>query len=310
MIDRIRIADVAIVATTSTKTGKPRPGLSKATIKKYHTIANRLAEHFGPERDVTTITSGELYDWQQSLDEKYARGSTTNSYRSTARAMWNQLKKQGVNVCSTEDVFVFRPEHKGIKAISEINYWKELVSSGLRDAAIAALVTESGMRLGGLSGMRLSTTEIWENADSGELCLATKVIEKGDKPRIAFGLHLSASLVRAWLEVRKNYLTAIHVSEHDFMWIATDTGKPLAYTSFSDIFDTLKERARIPKHEPTNCHSMRHRFAISRLMAGMPLSIVSKLMGHADISTTDRVYTTMTDEEIKRSFFAQAYLPK
>jgi len=99
------------------------------------------------------------------------------------------------------------------------------------------------------------------------------------------------------------------VPEHDHIWIASDSGKPLSYHSFQEVFDKLKERARIPASEPTNCHSMRHRFAINRLMAGMPLSIVSKLLGHSDMTTTDRVYTTMTDEEIKRSFFAEAHRP-
>lgn len=310
MINRIRLADIAQAASTNPNTGKRRRGLSGATAKKYTVAQNRLIEFFGSgERDVTTITAGELYDWQESLNDKYDRATTTNSYRSTVRAMWKQLRKQGVQVCEVTDVFEFKPEERGVKAISEVNYWKELASSGLRDAAMAALVTESGMRRGGLAGMKLSTTEIWTHAETGELCLATRVVEKGDKPRIAFGLNLSASLVKAWLDVRKSYMVALKVPEHDFVWIASDTAKPLSYHSFQEVFDQLKERARVPRNEPANCHSMRHRFAINRLMAGMPLSIVSKLLGHSDMSTTDRVYTTMTDEEIKRSFFAEAYRP-
>ena len=307
-IHRIRLAEVAHLATTNPITQRRRKGLSASTCKKYTVAANRLIEAFGPERDVTTITASELYDWQMSLNDKYDKATTTNSYRATARAIWKQLKKQGIQVCDVVDVFEFRPEERGVKAISELNYWKELASSGLRDAAMAALVTESGIRRGGLAGMRLSTTEFWIS-EIGEQCLATKVVEKGDKPRIAFGLDLSAKLVKTWLDVRKSYLIALRVAEHDHVWIATDSGKPLSYHSFQEVFDKLKERARIPANEPTNCHSMRHRFAISRLMAGMPLSIVSKLLGHSDMTTTDRVYTTMTDEEIKRSFFAEAHRP-
>lgn len=310
MNNRIRLADVATLAETHPNTGRRRKGLSDHTVKKYRVVVNRMVEYFGPERDVTTISPGELYDWQSSLNDKYPRATTGNSYRSTARAVLNALKKRGINVCDLDGVFEFRNEDKGVKAISELNYWRVVISSGLRDAAIAALVTESGMRLGGLAGMKISTTEIWEHPDTGELCLATRVVEKGDKPRIAFGLHLSASLMQAWLEARKNYLALLKIADHDHVWIATDSGQPLAYHSFNDIFNTLKERARIPKHEPTNCHSMRHRFAINRLMNGMPLSIVSKLLGHTDIATTDRVYTTMTDEEIKASFFAAAYRPE
>ena len=199
-----------------------------------------------------------------------------------------------------------KPEERGVKAISELNYWKELVSSGLRDAAMTCLVTESGIRRGGLAGMKISSTEIWSQPDIG-MCLATRVVEKGDKPRIAFGLDLSASLVKSWLDVRKSFMVAMKVPEHDFVWIATDTGQPLSYHSFGNVFDQLKERARIGKSEPTNCHSMRHRFAINKLMVGMPLSIVSKLLGHTDITTTDKVYTTMTDAEIKQVFFDPSY---
>ncbi len=308
-MNRIRITDLSTTAATNPNTGKRRRGLSASTAKKYTVACNRLAEHFSPERDVTTISAGELWDWSEALNDKYTNTKTTNSYRSTIRAIWRELRKRGIQVCEVTDVFEMKPEERGVKAISEVNYWKELVSSGLRDAAMAALVTESGIRRGGLAGMKLSTTEIWSHAETGELCLATRVVEKGEKPRLAFGLDLSANLMRAWLDVRKHYMVALKVPEHDFVWIASDTAKPLSYHSFQEVFDQLKERARIPRAEPTNCHSMRHRFAINRLMAGMPLSIVSKLLGHSDMTTTDRVYTTMTDEEIKRSFFAEAYRP-
>ncbi len=304
---RILLRNLADTVVLNPKTQRPRR-ISPATAKNYYTAQSRLIEFFSADRDATTIEPGELWDWQEHLNEKYANPVTSNTYRRTVRAMWNYLRKAGHNVCSIDDVFEMKKESKKVKAVNDVNYWRLMASSGIQDAAMAALLADSGMRRGGLHDMRISKTEIWRDEETGELGLATVVTEKGDIQHVKFGLHLSASLVSAWLDIRKHFLAALSCADHDFVWIATDSGRHMSYETIGDVFDRLKIRAKVPKHEPANPHSFRHHFAIKRLLSGMPYPILSKLMGHANISTTE-IYLTTAEDTNREMFFDKLFRP-
>lgn len=306
MINRIRLAEAAELATTSPKTKRRRRGLAPSTCKKYIVAQNRLIEMFGPERDVTTITPGELWDWSESLTIKYPNPITANSYRRDVRAMWNHLKKAGIAVCSTDDAFEMEKTTKRIKAISDTNYWRIMAGGGLQDTAMAAILAQSGMRRDALRGMLKSKTEFWQYSDG--LAMATVVQEKGGKYEIKFGLNLAASLLNIWLDVRGQFLAALGVADHDYIWIATDSGGPMSYGNIQAVFDRLKKRGHVPTHEPANPHSFRHHFAQKRAIAGMPLPVLSSMLGHAQISTTE-IYLNIEEDRIRDAFFAKVHQP-
>lgn len=308
MITRIRLAEIASSATTSPKTGRRRRGLSPSTVKKYIVAQNRLIEYFGPDRDPTTITPGELWDWSESLSAKYDNPITANSYRSDVKAIWNHLRKAGIAVCSTDDAFEMERTTKRIKAVSDLNFWRIMAGGGLQDVAMAAMLAESGMRRDALRGMLVSKTKFWRTAD-GELAMATVVQEKGGKWEIKFGLNLAASLLNTWLDVRGKFLMALRAEPHDSVWVATDTGKPMSYDNIQNVFERLKKRGRVPVDEPANPHSFRHHFAQKRAIAGMPLPLLKELLGHANQSTTE-IYLGLAEDQIRDAFFAKVYQPE
>lgn len=306
-MNRIRLDEIAELASTSPKTKRRRRGLSVATAKKYIVAQNRLIEYFGADRDPTTITPGELWDWSESLTAKYANPITANSYRRDIKAIWNHLKRAGVEVCSTDDAFEMEKTTKRIKAVSDLNYWKMMAGGGLQDTAMAAVLAESGMRRDALRGMLVSKTEFWKTDDG--LALATVVQEKGGKWEIKFGLNLAASLLNAWLDVRERFLSAMKVADHDHVWIATDSGGPMSYHTIQAVFNRLKRRGHVPLVEPANPHSFRHHFAQKRAIAGMPLPLLQKVLGHASASTTE-IYLGLAEDQIRNAFFAKAFQPE
>lgn len=52
-------------------------------------------------------------------------------------------------------------------------------------------------------------------------------------------------------------------------------------------FSRLAEKADIPKCGP---HSVRHYFATQLLLKGVPVIVVSRLLGHSSVRTTERIY--------------------
>lgn len=304
----LRLDEVAEVVIMHPANRRPR-NISATTKRKYFSTVNRLIEFFGPDRDPVTITAGELVDWSVFLGEKYANALTANTLRSDARAIWNHLAKAGYSVCDVGDVFTMAKEPpRKLKAVTDLNYWR-IMTIGLRDVAMACVLGESGMRRNALCYMLVSKTEIWTDIHTGELCLATAVTEKGGVPTIKFGLHLSASLVKIWLDVRAKFLQVAEKPDDDHVWIGVDTGKGLEYSAIGHAFESLKARAKVPHHEPANPHSFRHYFTQKRAIAGMPIPVLSRLLGHASIATTE-IYLNMAEDTIRKTFFDETYRPE
>lgn len=311
---QLPLSEAAITAATDPIV-KSTKKLSDSTVHIYVTAVNQLINFFslggqdGGARDVTTIQASELFEFQEWLEEQPISVESANTYKRTIKTVFNKLRKRGYAVCNAADAFETRKSPRRIKAASLESYWKMLGSSGLRDSLMCAIAAEGGARLGGLISMKVSTTKLWQNED-GELCLATWVMEKGDKPRIVYGLNLSATLMSAWLQVRSGLLKTLKVKDHDAVFIATDTGLPLSRHTVPSVFKEMSQRARIPTTDPTNCHSFRHRFAIERAKAGMPMHMLKDLLGHADSGTTEKVYAVLQDVEIEHGFFAKINRPK
>ncbi|MEA3387031.1 MAG: integron integrase [Patescibacteria group bacterium] len=60
---------------------------------------------------------------------------------------------------------------------------------------------------------------------------------------------------------------------------------------------TAARKAGIDKH--VTCHTLRHSFATTMLENGVTIRLLQKLMGHADVKTTE-IYTHVMDKDISR----------
>ncbi|MEY9935609.1 integrase [Catenulispora sp. GP43] len=68
---------------------------------------------------------------------------------------------------------------------------------------------------------------------------------------------------------------------------------PLHPAHVTDQFTLLAREAGLP---PIRLHDLRHGIATHALAAGVPLKVVSELLGHATTGITGDIYTTVVDE--------------
>jgi integrase len=117
------------------------------------------------------------------------------------------------------------------------------------------------------------------------------------KSRVARSIPVSAELVRLYAD----YLHGEYGDlDSDYVFVnlwGRPHGHPLAYPAVYDLVRRLRRRPGID-FDP---HWYRHTAATRLLRDGVPIEVVSKLLGHADITTTANVYGHLTAEDARKA---------
>jgi integrase/recombinase XerD len=165
--------------------------------------------------------------------------------------------------------------------------------AGFRDAAIISLMVSCGLRRNEVVSLDLIDYDITNDQ--------MVVNGKGNKQRLAYVLNETADAMLDWLIVRGE--------EPGPMFLPINRADKLMNRRLSGhtIYDMLLRRgieAGIGEFSP---HDLRRTFISCMLGAGIDLVTVSKLAGHASVTTTARY--DRRPEEAKRKAIASIHVP-
>ena len=156
----------------------------------------------------------------------------------------------------------------------------------LRDDAVLELLYGSGIRVSELCGLDVDNLELAGSAVS--------VWGKGSKQRrVPLSPPASAAL-SSWLRIRSEVVD----ESAGAALFANERGKRLTPRDVRRIVD---RRSPVPTHP----HALRHSFATHLLDGGADLRAVQELLGHSDVSTTQR-YTHVSKERL-RTVYSQTH---
>lgn len=161
-------------------------------------------------------------------------------------------------------------------------------AQGLRLAAMVELIYASGLRISELTGLSLSALA----RDPAYLI----VKGKGGKERLAPLNAAARSAVKAYLEVRKSFLSKGDAA-NPWLFPSRGAARRLTPRRFAQLLD---EAARDAGIDPARVspHVLRHAFATHLLEGGADLRVVQTLLGHSDIATT-QIYTHVAGEHLR-----------
>lgn len=171
----------------------------------------------------------------------------------------------------------------------------------LRDRFLWALLYESGMRIGEALGLRHEDID----ASACEVTVVPRVNANGarSKSREARTVPVRAGVVRL-------YADYLHVEygdlDSDYVFVnlfAEPRGRALSYAAVYDLVLRLRRCTGID-FDP---HWCRHSMATRLLRDGVPIEVVAKLLGHANITTTTAVYGHLTAEDARRALEAAGW---
>ncbi|MEI6286267.1 MAG: tyrosine recombinase [Bacillota bacterium] len=156
---------------------------------------------------------------------------------------------------------------------------------GLRDGAIIELLYSSGLRVGELVELRVSSCQ------DGELL----VLGKGSKERIVPINDTAYNRVNEYLRTARAKIIADNdVRPHNYLFV-NFRGSRLSDRSIRRIFE--KYTVIFASERNISPHTIRHTFATHLLNHGADLRAVQELLGHVNLSTT-QIYTHISTDRL------------
>ena len=152
----------------------------------------------------------------------------------------------------------------------------------LRDDAVLEVLYGSGLRVAELCSLELEQIALDRRA--------LTVWGKGGKQRRVPLSDPAAGALAAWLAIRHEVVP----EEAGAVAFANERGKPITPRDVRRILDRRSA-------SPTHPHALRHTFATHLLDGGADLRAVQELLGHSDVSTTQR-YTHVSRERLKSAY--------
>ena len=265
-----------------------KPGTSTAVhyssdVRIFFKWANDLS----PEA-VTVHEIDSFIDWQQSL----GRAPATVRRRLIALRMFYDYLVYSCDQEIPNPVIPRRhyisKRHQLPRNISqvEIELLFAAIADHVRDRTIFTLMLHAGLRLGEVINLQLGDAYLSENRTPH-----LRVKGKGQRERIVY-LSAAAS------QLLEEYLLSRPDGSDDRVFL-NRRGKPITTTGIQLQLAKYCHQAGIW----VTCHQLRHTFACRMIAAGVPVTSVQKMLGHASLRTT-QLYVEVADRQVEQDYHA------
>lgn len=270
-------------------------GFTKKTMINKRQELKQVKEFLVHKRAITELESVTSYDLKAYVRLKQISGLQPQSIVSMfkiIRAFFSWCEKEEYlkeNIASKVDTpNVPKKILKGftgkeVQAMIDAFTYKTYLEA--RNKAIIAMLADTGVRameIRGLESVNVKETTILVNG-------------KGNKERMVF---ISPALKRILIKyerMKKQYFKDTNVTSNYFL---SYKGAGLSHVGLDSVVKEAGNRAAI-NGKRVSPHTFRHFYAVSCLNEGnMDVYSLSRLLGHSDISVTQRYLQSMSDEQL------------
>jgi site-specific recombinase XerD len=256
---------------------------ARATIVAYKKDIEQLISFLGNlgKKETGEITHDELDAFLKKLSgDNYTPKSVSRKINSI-KTFFRFLKSSGT-ITADPAVEIEHPKYevKPPRILSKLEYraLRDACRGDLRTYAIVELFLQTGLRIGELANLTLTDVK------DTELHIAP---EEGHAERMV-------PLNKAAKEALNNYTNIRGTNGANQSLFITKTGKTLLIRNIRTAIDRY---FRIAGIENAKVNDLRHTFIAHHLMAGTPITTLSKLIGHKRLSTTEKYLELIKDKQ-------------
>ena len=259
-------------------------------LKHFEKFAKDLSDSFSWE----TVDSDMVRDWMESMMDKGNSAATVSRRLSALKTFYRFALAR--HYVESDPVYSIKgpKKEKPLPQFVKESEMDELLDrqawgddyNNVRARTIIILFYETGMRLSELVNL--------DDKDVNFVTSEIKITGKGNKQRIVpFGDELKNTL----LEFRRLRDASVEVKTPAL--VVSDKGTRMSPSKVQDIVRSNLSRVCSLKKKST--HVLRHSFATAMLNHHVGIESLKKLLGHANLSTTE-IYTHTTFEQLKRVY--------
>lgn len=256
---------------------------ASATIIAYSKDIEQLV-NFLSDMGKKNIIEIEKDDLEAFLKKLTSDGYTLKSLSrkiNSIKTFYRYLKSNNlVSLNPASDIVHPKYTVKPPRILSKMEYraLRDACRSDVRTYSIVELFLQTGLRIGELSNIKL------ENILDKELIIEA---QEGHLQR-------SVPLNKAGKDALNKWLTIRPKTTNNALFV-TKTGKALLVRNIRTTIDRFFKIAGI---ENAKVNDLRHTFIAHHLSSGTPLTVISKLVGHKRLSTTEKYLDLITDKAV------------
>lgn len=277
--------------------------------RKLHTLKN-ISSHYIAEMELQKITEKDLKDFliyiTKYSDSVIAKiyGIVNNTFKIAVRR--NILRYNFLDDQLEFEIPMskkFQNKSKSVSAFT-IEEQKQLVME-LQNAKkfrykyqiLISLFT--GMRMGEINALDINDLDF-----DNKIIHIRRTITRTFDDRATIGSYTKTVngirdlIMDSHIEkIFKDYLSSEYYTPNDYNLLFCNSYKECISTDTVNVmFKEFCEHHKISKGYDVHQHMLRHTFATRCIESGMPASVLAKIMGHANVSTTLNVYCEVFDK--------------
>ncbi len=268
-------------------------GAALNTIEAYRRDLTAFAEHLG--RDITAADKEDVRAYLAALAESGMATSTAARRLSALRQFFRFLLGEGVREDDpTSGIDGPRRGRALPKILSEEEVERLLEAArdypgpeGVRFVALMEILYATGLRVSELVSLP------YPSATPERPFLMIR--GKGGRERMVPLSEPAREALVAYEAVRKHFMK--RADDHKWLFPSRAKGGHLTRQRFAQLISELATRAGVDRRR-VSPHSLRHAFASHLLARGADLRSVQRMLGHADISTT-QIYTHVLEDRLR-----------
>ncbi|MGD8744332.1 MAG: tyrosine-type recombinase/integrase [Candidatus Woesebacteria bacterium] len=246
---------------------------SPSTILAYRADIEQLIDFLHDKNKVlaSQVLASDIENFRDSLLSKKYTPKSASRKLNAVKTFFRWLLREKI-ITSDPSKNVAHPKIKPSvpKFLTPLQYraLRDIVRSDERTAAIVETILQTGIRISEVANLKV------ENVKDDKLIIE----EHATQPKREIPLNKPAK------QALKDYLKVRPETDSPYVFLSKN-GKPLAVRNIRAAIDRYMQKAGIPQF---SVNDLRTTFIIENLKAKVDLVMLSKIVGHKRLSTTER----------------------
>ncbi|MEG2097438.1 MAG: tyrosine-type recombinase/integrase [Pseudoflavonifractor sp.] len=260
-------------------------GLSQRTLDNYKYTLEMFAQKVN--KSISKITTDDIRGYITYLsEERHLRETSLQTHISTLKAFFGWLYiEEKIKKNPMLKIHSLKLDKKNARQALSLEELERLrdACKGYREKALVEFLVSTGCRLSEVTQLKVDDLNLNERS--------VVVTGKGDKDRLVYFSVRTRLMFQEYIKERKGGEGLFVSSKTPYL--------PLKQRAIERIIRTISERAGLASR--VHPHLLRHTFATQALNSGMDITIIQRLLGHENISTT-QIYAALNEDTVKHQY--------